>query len=276
MKLRNLVSLALLISLVGFWSCGPTENQVTADLTTETEFPTRGDTVKFNVTVSSELENLKQVVVEVTSVDTNGNEIAIIEETRDAGDLTFSGEYTFVVSKSAAFGQAVTVVITSTDALDGSFETVNTDIKTVAYMKVYRPNASICHQFGPLNSGYNLVDAVQAYRDAPANTKDIVDQSEQKKELSNVLQSNSETNTQFVDLGNTFDIGSLHTVSVETVFSERSPSSVITVSEGTKFLANLRGGSDWAVVHITSIEPDFEQAGNENKGRYIFDIYKLQ
>lgn len=276
MKLRNLASLALLISLVGFWSCGPAENQVTADLTTDNEFPTRGDSVSFSITISSELENLTQVVVEVSSVDTNGNEVVFMEETRDAGELSFSGDYSFVVSKGAAFGESINVIITSTDALDGSFETVNSDITTVAYMQVFRSNASVGHQWGPLNGGYNLVDAIQAYRDAPANTKDIVDQSEQKKELSNVFQSNAETNTQFVDLGESYNIEALHTVSVEQAFSERSPSTVITVAEGTKFLASLRGGSDWAVVEVTSIDPEYEQTATENKGRYVFNIYKLQ
>ncbi|MFY0675450.1 MAG: hypothetical protein JXQ87_18785 [Bacteroidia bacterium] len=276
MKLRTLLSLALLISLVGFWSCGPAENQVTVDLTTDSEFPTRGDSVSLNITVSSELENLKQVVVEVSSVDTNGNALLFVKETRDAGDLSFSGEYSFTVGEGTAFGETINVIITSTDAIDGSFETVNTDITAVAYMSVFRADAEVGHQWGPLNGGYNLVDAVQAYRDAPANTKDMVDQSEQQKVLSNVFQSNAEANTTFIDLGENYNIAELHTVSVEDVFSERSASNVITVAAGTKFIAKLRGGSDYAVVHITSIDPDYEPTTTENKGHYVFDIYKLQ
>lgn len=276
MKLRNLISFILLITLVGFWSCGPAENQVTVDLTAENEFPTRGDSVSFSITVSSELEILKQVVVEVSSVDTNGNEVVYVEETRDAGEFSFTGDYSFVVSRGTAYGETINVIVTSTDAIDGSFETVNTDITAVAYMKVFRRDAFVGHQWGPLNGGYNLVDAIQAYRDAPANTKDIVDQSEQAKELSNVFQSSAEANTQFIDLGENYEIGSLHSVNVPEVYAERAPSTIITVAEGTKFLANLRGGSDWAVVHLTSIDPDYEQTATDNKGYYVFDIYKLQ
>ncbi len=276
MKLRILTASFAILSLVGIWSCGPAENEMTFSVSSSIEFPTRGDSVTLTLTASSELENISSLQVKVTSVDTLGGEVLFLEESQDVGDLAFNGKFSFKVTKNAAFGEAINVLVTATDALGGSFEYTYDKVTTVAYMLEYRSNAQMGHYFGPINGGFNLVDAVEAYIDAPNNTKDIVDQSEQKKDLSNTIAANSESNTQYVDLGSNFVIESIHTASVESIFGERSATNLITVSQGTKFLAKLRGGVDYAVVHITSVEPDWEIQATENKGRYVFDIYKLQ
>ncbi|MGB0431150.1 MAG: hypothetical protein ACPGLV_11800 [Bacteroidia bacterium] len=276
MKLRIFTAALAMLALVGIWSCGPAENEVTFDMVTSNEFPTRGDSVKLTITASSELENLSSIQIRVTSVDTNGAELLFLEETQDLGDLSFEGEFSFEVDKGVKFGESINVVVTAKDALDGSFEYTNSDGKAVAYMKMYRAGAQMGHFFGTINGGFNLVDAIEAYKDAPNSTKDIVDQSEQKKDLSNTLSANTESNTQYVDLGEDFTIADIHTASIEQIYTERAPSTLIVVAEGTKFLAQLRGGTDYAVVHITAIEPDFGEGTAESTGRYIFDIYKLQ
>lgn len=276
MKLKFISFSIILLSFVGLWSCGPNENEVTFGVVASDIYPTRGDSITITVSVSSELEVLKSVKVEVMTVDTNGNELNYLSETADATDLAYEGSFSFRLTGGVAFGEAINVIVTATDAIDGSFEETDKSITAVAFMKMYRPNAGAGHQFGPLNGGFNLVDAIEAYRDAPNNTKDMVDKSEQKKELSSTFTAHSESNTQFVDLGKDFTITDLHTVSAAEAFAERSPSTLITVSEGTKFMAKLRGGNDYAVVHITEIDPEFEQQPTENKGKYVFDIYKLQ
>jgi hypothetical protein len=276
MKLKLISFSAILLSLVGLWSCGPNENQVTFGVEASNIYPTRGDSVTITVSASSELEVLKSIKVEVMSVDTNGNELSFLSETATATDLAYEGSFSFKVGNGVAFGESINVVVTATDAIDGSFENTDNSITAVSYMKVYRSDASAGHQFGPLNGGYNLVEAIEAYRDAPNNTKDMVDKSEQKKELSNTFVAHAESATQFVDLGKDMVITDLHTVSAAKAFAERSPSTLITVSVGTKFMAKLRGGDDYAVVHILEIDPEFELQPTENKGKYVFDIYKLQ
>lgn len=273
MKLKLFVLGCFAVLLTGIWSCGPGENAVTIEVLSSNEFPERGDDVTLTVRATSDKRDLSEVAIVVTTVDSMGTEIEVLNDKADASGLSFENDFTITTPAGVGIGEKINIVITAKDE-DGDSYDENTDIEAVAYMKLFRGDAVFGHRFGALAIGYNLVEGTEVYVDAPAATKDIVDNSEQGKELGSVLISNPESGTQFVDLGGSYVIDDLNTGVAAKRFAEATSGTLVTVIEGTKVLAKLRDNS-YALVHIKTLEPEYaHQGATDNLGRYVIDIYK--
>ena len=275
MKVRLLALGLLTVLMTTIWSCGPGDNTVTIEVLPANEFPERGDEVAITVRADSEHEDLTEVTVVIKATDSTGTEIEVLNETKEASGLSFEEDFTMSTPNSVKIGEVLSIVVTAKDAESGSFEGTGS-AEVVSYYKVYRADAVSGHRFGTQAIGYNLVDAIEVYGDAPANTKDMVDNSEQNKELSNVFISNTESGAQFVDLGNAYDISTLNTGIAAKRFAESQGSTLISVIAGTKFLAKLRDNS-YTLVHIKEIDAEYSHQGaTDNLGRYTMDIYKAK
>lgn len=276
LKLLSLFALALIMT--GLWSCNPDEgntNDVTLAVTPDNEFPAVGDTVNLTVAGSATLENLTNIVVTIVSTDSTGTAFTLPTSLdTSVSTMDFVSELRFVVPEKIGSGTNIVIEMSATDELDGAYS-ASAEVTVATYMAIYRDSAVVGHRWGPLNGAFNLVTGIEAFQDAPNNTKDLIDNSEQEKELAGAFRAHEETNTSYVDLGKEFDISTIHTSNVSNIYNNRSSSTLITVTSGTKFLARLRGGSSWAVVHIQAVEPDFESQPTNNAGRYIFDLYRM-
>ncbi|MBI3142552.1 MAG: hypothetical protein HYZ16_06975 [Bacteroidetes bacterium] len=278
MNFRTLTLFSTLLGASILWSCGGKENKVTIDIVPQALYGKSGDTLNVKVTASSELENIKSVTINITAIDTLGAQVEVLSTSAVGGSLTFDRTFDFTVGASLKKGEAFQIKVTVTDDVDGVFEGTNAEMYPVAYMAVLRSQVHVGHLYGPINIGYDLVTGEEIFRDSPNNIRDMMDRSEQKKDLAGSFNSHNQSNTKFVDIGNGYDITSLHTVAARDFFEQKTPSTIISVAEGTKFLASLRGGTDFAVVHITGIDTEWEPSGQttENKGRYTLDIYKFE
>lgn len=279
MKNLKLFSFLTLITLIGcLYACGPDEEVSDLSITTElsNEYPKVGDTVSVTVNVNSSEVKLTQVTIEGNTVDTLGTDVQLISEDESASELTYTQTFEFVVPASLKSGAEINIVVKAYDKNDESKEA---QIKLVVaeYMKLYRTDATMGHKFGHYAGAYDLVVVDAVYIDGANNTKDLKDVSENRKALSQTIEADEASSTTYVDLGIDFDIMTLNDQNVNTVYVNKSNTTIINVVEGTKFLARLRDGSDWAVVHIKTIDNDFKQVPEEDSpGRYIFDVYKTK
>jgi len=188
--------------------------------------------------------------------------------------LSYEGSFKITIPDGAGITEKVNINVTFND-VDGGKHEDKSDIEVVSYYEAFRSNAQFGHRFGSLAIGYNLKDAVEIFGDSPANSKDIVDNSEQNEDLSGVLVSNAQAGTQFIDLGSTYEISEINTGIVRSQFAENSGSTLIAVTTGTIFLANVRGANDFVVVHVTEVDKEYSHQGaTDNLGLYTIDIYK--
>lgn len=267
-----------LFGLVGIYSCGPenTENDVTFTVTASNENPAPGDTITLTVKASAETEDLTEVSVEVQVEDSTSNIQKLVEETEDASGLEFTKDYQVVVPASVKAGEEIRIIVESTDNIDLTASEQFT-IKVASYMSIFRADAVMGHRWGPLNGAYDLKSGLDMYQSDPAENKDIIDNSEQNQELSQEFRASTESGSQFIDLGKSYSLTVLNSNTVKSVFEDKTPSTTILISEGSKILVKLRGTEEYVAVHVKSIEPDFDENNTtENDGRYIFDIYQFR
>ena len=279
MKLKLFYFAFLAIVAGGLTSCGTDDSEsFVVDIVVDNEFPTRGDQVGIEITAGGG-NKLDSIYFTATSVDTNGSIIELFTDIDEIGDKSFIGIYGFTVTDNVKYGEEIILNVQFVDNNGNLTEEIKT-IHAVGYMSTIREGAVIGHQWGPLNGGFDLMTGGELYIGTEpkpdAETIDLMDNSEKVKALANSLSAHESSKTQFIDLGSTYEIGTLHSINVVDVFTERSPQTLISVVSGTKFLAKLRGGDTYAVVHITEIDPDFESVATQNKGKYTFDLYHIQ
>ncbi|MCB0739195.1 MAG: hypothetical protein KDC92_16920, partial [Bacteroidetes bacterium] len=231
---------AMIIGLAAFvWSCGPTgENSVTINFESSNKYPAVGDTFTITVSATSSEVDLKSMKIEGQVSDSSDNIVKVIEETADASGLTYNGTFDITVPAAVKSGVKITFIITSTDKNDGT-ETEQFKLDVASYMTKVFADKEIGHAFGPMNGAFDLVKGLPMFQNDAAAEKDLIDITENDQPLSETLKASNESGTQFVDLSVSYDIKSLNSGNIKSVWSERSPSQQVLCKDGTKILARL-------------------------------------
>lgn len=212
----------------------------------------QGATLKFSWTAEKGDGNLKYITITRDDIPLTGwNEVDIPNSENDVYSDTAS-----LVAPLNAGSYVYAVTVTDNNDLAASRSVVVTVAEALTNEVT---NGEIGHLYGPLNGAWDLVNDVGMWMgDTDANKDMLNTSSGSGSAFSAGWEAGAGNSTTYVQ-DNSFDYENAFAQDAETVFNAGTPSSEVSeVSENDIYIAKLRGGTSYAVIKITDVDPYFK------------------
>lgn len=183
-------------------------------------------------------------------------------------------QYLDTIAFNAGMNQGVTTYDFEVTDRDGNTESVSFDVtvEDAGTPMATEVTGAFFHIFGSNNGAYDLVNEQSRSVNDPSSDKDMLNTDLAGETFTGSWE--ADNSTMFVK-DNSFNYANATIEGAEMAYNNGTASGTVdNPANGDIYIARLRGGSDYAVINVTDVDPDNNECNCGNTGKISFDFKK--